>query len=631
MLILGAVLAVLGSATPGASAANSIRANTVASKNAAVAATAAVNATATPASRAAQAAEDKDQTLRAMHDEMERARTRLEITGAPKPFFIQYQLVDIDVREIVASFGAILTSTTTRNRFMLAGIRVGDYHLDSSNFVSEDGFRGFLGAAGQVGIDRDYTSLRQDLWLSTDQAYKEALTQMSLKQAFLRSLTKPPEIDDFAQAPAVVQVEPRIDPDWTSRKWEEEARTASNALRGISDLKDSRVTYYLVYTTYYLMTSEGTEIRVSRSSAGIEGAMNALADDGMEVENYYSKYVGRPADLPSASDAAKSLEVAGRELAAMRISPLSPDYTGPMLFDAPASASLLAQTLAASLAGARPPLSMVARFDEIMQGLGGRSEWTGRVGTRVLPASVSLTDDPTATTFEGKPVIGGYDVDDEGVRGQKVSIIENGTLKNLLMSRRPGPEFQQSNGHARSALLSDPKPLPSNLVLTSSAGLDPAALKKKFLDMCKDDGHEWCIEVKRMDNPALSSVRQDDFNESIGAIASGISSGTRLPLFVYRVYVSDGHEELVRGAILNGLTLRSLRNMAAIGNDNSVFDYMQNPAQGFAGTALGAFGSAQGGIPTSIVAPSFVIEEGEVRGFHGEPRRLPLVPEPPLQ
>jgi hypothetical protein len=58
---------------------------------------------------------------------------------------------------------------------------------------------------------------------------------------------------------------------------------------------------------------------------------------------------------------------------------------------------------------------------------------------------------------------------------------------------------------------------------------------------------------------------------------------------------------------------------------------MQNPAQGFAGTALGAFGAAQGGIPTSIVAPSFVIEDGELRGFHGEPRRLPLVPEPPLE
>jgi len=204
-------------------------------------------------------------------------------------------------------------------------------------------------------------------------------------------------------------------------------------------------------------------------------------------------------------------------------------------------------------------------------------------------------------------------------------------LRNLLMTRRPGPEAQSSNGHARSALLSDPRALPSNLILTSSAGLDPAELKKKFLDMCKDDGHSWCIEVKRMDNPALSSVRQEDFNESIGAIASGISSGTRLPLFIYRVYVSDGHEELVRGGILNGLTLRSLRNMAAIGNDNSVFNYMQNPAQGFAGTALGAFGAAQGGIPTSIVAPSFVIEDGELRGFHGEPRRLPLVPEPPLE
>ena len=83
---------------------------------------------------------------------------------------------------------------------MSVDVRVGDYHLDSSNFISEDGFQGFLGSTGQVGIDRDYNSLRQDLWLATDQAYKAAVTQMSLKQAFLRSLTKPPEIDDFSQS-----------------------------------------------------------------------------------------------------------------------------------------------------------------------------------------------------------------------------------------------------------------------------------------------------------------------------------------------------------------------------------------------------------------------------------------------
>jgi TldD protein len=301
-----------------------------------------------------------------------------------------------------------------------------------------------------------------------------------------------------------------------------------------------------------------------------------------------------------------------------------------MLFDPPAAGSLLAQILTPSLSGARPPLSMLPRFDEMMQGLGGHSEWTSRQGTRVLPAGVSLIDDPTVGAYQGKPVIGGYDVDDEGVRPQRVTIVDNGILRDLLMSRRPGPEAYSSNGHARSALLMDSHPLPSNLIFESNAAESPADLKKKFLSMCKDDGHEWCIEVRRMDNPAISSVRQDDFNETIGGLAAGITSGERLPLLMYRVYVSDGHEEMVRGGILNGLTLRSIRNLSGVGNDLTVFDYMQNPAEGFSGTALSAFGSGQAGMPTSIIAPSLLLEEGEVRGFHGEPRRLPLVPQPPL-
>src|SRR4029077_11115266 len=135
---------------------------------------------------------------------------------------------------------------------------LGDYHLDSSNFISEDGFQGFLGSTGEVGIDGDYNSLRQDLWLATDQAYKEAATQMSLKQAFLRSLTKPPEIDDFSRVQTLQKIEPRVEPDVTSRNWENEARTASAALKGFPQIYGNRVTYYIIYATSYVMTSEGT-------------------------------------------------------------------------------------------------------------------------------------------------------------------------------------------------------------------------------------------------------------------------------------------------------------------------------------------------------------------------------------
>jgi TldD protein len=574
---------------------------------------------------------DNDQTLRAMHDEMERARTRLELPGVGKPFYIEYRLLDLDVRTVTASFGSIVSSSTTRSRYMSVDVRVGDYHLDSSNFISEDGFQGFLGSTGEVGIDRDYNSLRQDLWLATDQAYKAAVTQMSLKQAFLRSLTKPPEIDDFSQGEPLVKVDPRIEPDWTARNWEEEARTGSAGLKDSPQLYGTRVTYSLVYATSYRMTSEGTLIRSTHHLAAIEAALDTEADDGMGLNNFYAVYVSQPAELPDAATVSKSLAQAASELAMLRSSPLVADYTGPVLFDPTAAASVLAQVLAPSLSGARPPLSMTQDFNAFLERFGGRSEWTGRVGTRVLPATVTLLDDPTVRDFQGHPLLGSYDVDDEGEKAQRVPLVENGILKNLLMSRRPGPDFASSNGHARSALLTDPTPLSSNLFFQSSDASNPSDLRKKFLDACRADGHEWCLEVRRMANPGLSALRQEDFSEFIGEMAGGIASGERMPLLLYRVYVADGRQEPVRGGILEGLTLRSLRNILAVGDDPMVYTYMQNPSEGLAGTALGSFGSAETGIPSAIVAPSLLLEEIEVRGFHGEPRRLPLVTPPPLE
>lgn len=576
-------------------------------------------------------ADEKDQTLHAMHDEMARSVARLQIPDVGKPFFLEYRLLDLDVREVSASAGSLVSTNTTRNRYMRVDVRTGDYHLDSSNFISDEGFQGFLSSEGQVGIDRDYNSLRQDLWLSTDQAYKEAATQMSLKQAFLRSLTKPPEIDDFSKTDSTVRIDPRVEPDWTSRNWENEARQASAVLKTFPQIYGTRVNYYLVYATTYLMTSEGTTIRESRSLAAVEAAMDTAADDGMTLHNAYTVYAARPGDLPDVAGVSKGLAHAATELIGLKESPLVPDYTGPVLFDATAASSVIAQSLSPSLSGARPPLSMVARYDEIMEGMGGRSEWSGRLGGRVLPTGVSLVDDPTMKEFQGEPLLGSYEVDEEGVKAERVSLVQNGILKNLLMSRRPGPDAQNSNGHARSAMLSDTRPLASNLVFQANDAIKAADLKKKFLDACRKDGHEWCIEVKEMDNPALTSVHQEDFSEFIGEVAGGIASGERIPLILYRVYVADGREELVRGGRIEGLSARSLRNILAIGDDATLYTYMQNPSVGFAGTALGSFGSAQDGIPSTIIAPSLLLDDVEVRGFHGEPRRLPLVTPPPLQ
>jgi TldD protein len=535
----------------------------------------------------------------------------------------------MDVREITAEFGALVTSTHTRQRLMNVEARVGDYKLDSSNFISEEGFRGFIGPSGTVGIDRDYNSLRQDLWIATDQAFKEAVEAYSRKQAYLSSLARQSDIDDFSRVQPIQHIEPLVAPDWSNRNWEQEARDTSAALRAFPQIYESRVTYYLVYTTEYLLTSEGTEVRANHSYASIESGMSSLAADGMQVNHFYATYAPRPADLPSADTVRKGLNVAAAELMAMRASPPAPDYTGPVLFESRASGALLAAVLSPSLSGARPPLAFQPVVEQLMSSLGGRSDWSGKVGLRVLPPSVSLTDDPGAKDYKGSLLIGGYAIDEEGVPAQKVGIVEEGKLKELLMSRRPGPDFENSNGHGRSAFLADPQPVMSNLFFSSTETLSKDDLKKKFLDACRAEKLDFCMVVRQMDNPSISLLHQDDFSELLASFG-GNAATDRLPLVVYKIYPADGHEEIVRGARITGFGPRMLRNIDGIGDDGYVFNYMQNQTQGVAGTSLAAFGAAQNGLPASVVAPSLFFEELDMRGARGEPKRLPLLPEPPM-
>src|SRR5450432_3434467 len=584
---------------------------------------------------AGQAAQDNDQTLRAMRDEMARSKSRLELkipgTNEPvRPYYVEYRLLDLDVRQVVGQFGTLMNSTHTRNRFMDVEARVGTYKLDSSNFIGEEGFRGFIGSTGSVGIDRDYDSLRQDLWIATDQAFKEAVETYSRKQAYLSSLARQSDINDFSRTEPVHQIEPLVMADWSNRDWEKEVRETSGTLRAFPQIYEGRVTYYLVFATEYLVTSEGTEIRTNRSFAAVESGMNTLADDGMPLSHLYSAYAPKPGDLPNVDAVRKGLNVAGSELMALRAAQPAQDYTGPVLFEARAAAPLVAQILGPAMNGSRPPISFQPIVEQMLGNLGGKSDWSGRIGARVLPASVSVVDDPTAKDFHGTPLIGSYSVDDEGIRAKKVTVVENGTLKTLLMSRRPGNDSDQSNGHGRSGFLTDAKPTMSNLFFTSTETVSPAELKKKFLDACRAEKLAYCVIVRELDNPSLSLLHQEDFSELLASYGGGAGNGDRLPLLVYKIYPEDGREEVMRGARIIGVSSRSLRNLAGIGNDSFVYNYMQSQIAGFSGTALGAFGSAQGGLPASVVAPSLLFDELEVRGARGEPKRLPLLAAPPL-
>src|SRR5256885_11353464 len=117
-------------------------------------------------------------------------------------------------------------------------------------------------------------------------------------------------------------------------------------------------------------------------------------------------------------------------------------------------------------------------------------------------------------------------------------------------------------------------------------------MKKKFLDTCRAEKLAYCLVVREMDNPALSLLHQEDFTDLLASYGGGAGTGDRLPLVVYRVYPESGREELIRGSRIIGLNSRALRNLAGIGHDSFVFNYMQSQNAGVAGSGPRAFGSA---------------------------------------
>src|SRR5208283_2222539 len=151
---------------------------------------------------------------------------------------------------------------------------------------------------------------------------------------------------------------------------------------------------------------------------------------------------------------------------------------------------------------------------------------------RVLPDFLSVVDDPTLASFDGKPLLGRYEVDDEGVRAMRVPVIENGKLVNYLLGREPILDFPASNGHGRARLpVSSPGPSLGNMLVSSSAAVTPEELKKKLLELCQQRDLPYGYYVENM-------------------------AGGHAPRLLYKVWVKDGHQELVRGAVFGDLDAR---------------------------------------------------------------------------
>lgn len=513
-----------------------------------------------------------DPVLQAMLAELERSKNLLKMDNVARPYYIEYRMTEVDEFDADAAFGDLRLSQRIHQRRLRAVVRIGDYKQDSY-------FGPGQGIAENVTIENDVYALRHALWMLTDVAYKQAVEALAAKQAMLKEINPDQNVDDFSHAPPLVAVGPgatlTVDPAAT----EHMLKAATALYREEPEIQMMNAVAQFSARTEYFLNTEGALTKSGKTIYILTLNGSLQAKDGMQITRSPQVLVGRPEEVPSEAKFVADARTMLGTLTALRNAPVvDEEYRGPVLLSPDAASDVLATLIGDNLGARKPP-----------PGRGGRTvgPFASAFKSRVLPTFITIIDDPTLTSFQGHSLVGSYVFDDEGVRVSPVTVVQKGELVNYLIGRQPIPDFLVSNGHGRAAPGSAPQPHYGVLTLTSSEPQSPEALKQKLIQMCKDLGKPYGYRI-----------------ETFGGLTS--------PRLLYRVYVSDGHEELVRGALLNELDVRGLRNeLIAVGNDPFV-------------------SNRSGNILGTVISPSMLFDELEVRRDDRAKGKLPEYPAPPI-
>ena len=313
----------------------------------------------------------------------------------------------------------------------------------------------------------------------------------------------------------------------------------------------------------------------------------------MNLFRYAAFHATNWSQMPADEEIRKEVRRLAWELTKLRVAPVSEAYSGPAILSGRAAGVFFHEVLGHRVEGHR-------QRDEFE----GQT-FTQKLGKKILPSFISILDDPTRPSFEGKPLMGHFFYDDQGVPSQSVSIVEGGVLRNFLLSRRPIEGFSRSNGHGRRQPGGVVTARQGNLIVKASKQMQYKELRRRLLSMVRRQEKEYGLLFEDIAGGFTETMR------------FGPQTFQVLPLMVYRVFADGRPDQLVRGLGIVGTPLTVLGKIVGASDQGKIFN--------------GVCVAESGAVSVSATSPALLISEIEVqkqpKGFD----RPPMLPPPLIQ
>ena len=175
-----------------------------------------------------------------MNQELQRNYQALKQKGDTPPYFMAYEITDLETHEVGATLGVLNSQGDSHNRYLDVTVRVGDQKLD--NFRRVRGDRIQFTSGTPVSIEDVPGALKPRMWLETDRVYRAAADRLiRIKTNQQVKAADRDQSSDFSSEEAYAHTQAAFRAGFETAKWTKLAREWSNDFRAYPDLLSSAV------------------------------------------------------------------------------------------------------------------------------------------------------------------------------------------------------------------------------------------------------------------------------------------------------------------------------------------------------------------------------------------------------